>query len=166
MKTLVLLLALVSAAVAQSVLYQTRRLDLPAQFTVEPHALTYLPAAASQIAVLRWGDIDLALLARQEPEIEAARQTAVLTGKKVYLAVAPPIHYMCLFMELPVNVQFNRSGVTTSQTRYTSGTTSFPSNTAPDKPRSSSRASSRPGRPPASSTPRVTPSPPRRKACE
>jgi len=129
LKTFALLLAFVSIAAAQTVVYKNQRLSLPPQFTVEPHAITYLPAGARQITTLRWDDIDLAILARQEPEIEGARHQAVLTGKKVYLAVTPPIHYMRLFMELPVNVQFNRSWVATSQTRYTTSTTSFPQGT-------------------------------------
>ncbi len=118
MKYLALLLVAVLTAGAQSVIRSGQRMALPKQFTVEQKGLTYVVSGQRQATVISWNEIDTATLARQEPEIEAARQRAVLTGKSTYFTVTPPPVYMRLFMGLPVRVEFNSSWVAISRSNY------------------------------------------------
>lgn len=84
-----------------------RSLQLPTQFVVEVDGIRFVPRGAREPLLLDWGRIDLVALAQEEPQIEEARHTALLTKTNTHFTITPPIDYVQAFLELPVDVTFN-----------------------------------------------------------
>lgn len=82
---------------------------LPGQFVVAHEGISWVGVGQVEPTVIRWGEIDLALLARQEPDIEKARQKALLTRESTYFTIPEQENHFVAFLELPIEVKFNRA---------------------------------------------------------
>jgi hypothetical protein len=79
---------------------------MPSQFIVSPDGIEYLREGRATPIVAPWDKIDLNALAKEEPQIERARQKAILTKQRVYVTVPKPANYYVAFLKLPVNATF------------------------------------------------------------
>lgn len=82
---------------------------LPGQFIVSKAGVSWVGTGEAQPTLLEWREIDLIQLARVEPEIEKARKKALLTNESTYFTIPEKVNHFVAFLDLPVEVKFNRS---------------------------------------------------------
>lgn len=80
---------------------------IPDQAVVSADGITFVRPGDAKPVTLKWQDIDLLRLAKQDPDLEGSRQKALLTGEKTVLAAeAPKVNPYAEFLALPVKVTF------------------------------------------------------------
>lgn len=109
MRPLLLLTLFVGIAVAQAQT-NTLRVDgkpcaLPTQFVVNEQGVQFV-APGQSLRVVLWSQVDLPSLAANEPQIEAARQEALLHHKTSYFLAKASWHDFKAFMSAPISVRF------------------------------------------------------------
>ncbi len=82
-------------------------IPIPDQAVVSADGITFVRPGDANPFTLKWADIDLKRLAKQEIEIETSRQKALLTGEKTVLGPeAPKANPYAEFLSVPVKVSF------------------------------------------------------------
>lgn len=101
--------------------------QLPPQFSVTPEGVKWIQPGAPKPIVVEWERIDLMVLAKEEPKIEAARQQAILSKQDVHFIIPPKPNYYRDFLAQSVNVQFRQKwkAVTSGRVDYDISTTGY-----------------------------------------
>ena len=116
--------ALIEATQARSLpLTRGGALPLPDHAVAGADGVTFVRPGEAKPVTVKWEDVDLARLARQEVALEAARQKALLTGEKTVLGpeAARPNPYS-EFLSLPVNITFRAKESRQSRIDYREAT--------------------------------------------
>jgi hypothetical protein len=96
---------------------------LPDQAVVSADGITFVRPGDTKPMTLKWQDIDLQRLAKQNIDLEGSRQKALLTGEKTVLAAdAPTANPYAEFLAVPVKVSFRPKETHQSRTEYNSVT--------------------------------------------
>jgi hypothetical protein len=125
---LVLGMAFATSVSAQTIKSVDNRVaKLPSQFIVTPSGIKWIQPGLREPTHITWDRINLEALAREEPKIEEARQTAALTNKDVFVSVPPPRNYYKEFLAIPINTAFKEKweAATTSRSSYQVNTSGF-----------------------------------------
>jgi hypothetical protein len=100
--------ALMEAAQARSLpLARGGVLPLPDHAVAGADGVTFVRPGEAQPVTVKWDQVDLVRLAKEEAGLEAARQKALLTGEKTVLGPeAARLNPYTEFLSLPVNITF------------------------------------------------------------
>ena len=102
-------------------------IPIPDQAVVSPDGITFVRPGDANAFTLKWQDIDLKRLAKQEVEIETSRQKALLTGEKTILGPeAPKTNPYAEFLAVPIKVTFRPKETHQSRVDYNSVTNALP----------------------------------------
>jgi hypothetical protein len=100
---------------------------LPDHAVVGADGVTFVRPGEAKPVTVKWQDVDLARLAKQETALEAARQKALLTGEKTVLGPeAARLNPYAEFLSLPVNITFRAKESRQSRLEYREGTQQVP----------------------------------------
>jgi hypothetical protein len=121
-KTLLILLLSCVACTAQTIhsADKQRSVKLPSQFIVTQEGLKWVQPGVKDPVTVAWERIDLESLAKEEPQIEQARQKVMLTQKSIYVTVPAPVNHYKEFLNLPVKAKFKEkwTAVTSTTSSY------------------------------------------------
>ena len=94
MKNFLILIIFFSFVQAQVIVSTDgRRAKLPSRFVVTPEGIEGFVPGQSEPRTIKWEAINLSILSRSEPEIEKARQEAILKNERIFFLIKPPPNY-------------------------------------------------------------------------
>jgi len=94
---------------------------------VSTEGVTFVRSGEPAPFTLPWQSVDLKRLAQQNPDLEASRQKALLTGEKTVLGPeAPKANPYTEFLNIPVKVTFRPKETHQSRTEFNSVTNATP----------------------------------------
>lgn len=106
-----------------------KSLKLPSQFIVFSEGIKWIQPGKTNTVVAKWSNIDMKRLASTEPDIDGARQKAILTQENLYFKVQPVIatNYYRTFLGLEVNIKFQEEwkAITQGTVCYSMSTSGF-----------------------------------------